>query len=382
VPSHAYAVLRVEKLGAHRFLLLKNPWAAKRWKGRFSADDDKLWTAQLRKALNYDPSTQKTFDSGIFWMCFEDVSEFFSALFVNWKPSLFATQITQHAFWSKNKGPKNDSVNLGYNPQFTLDVDASESAGSVWILLSKHMQHTKRHEQHKNDFLTLHCYGHSQSEHQRRDRRVFYRSEGEGALETGTYINSPHYLLKMDIDKTSTKQHFTVIVSQYEKKHDVSFSMTCFSTLRPQRIRFKPIEDAKLWKYQKALKGAWTAQSSGGAPSYDSFAANPRWKMSTFASQCHARFILEAPKEISVNVQLFKTSDAEQKTEEPSEEFTFAKQFLVTDSGPYRFGLAVADAYDLAPGTYCAIISTFKPNTMAPWKLCIKCTENVQIDAV
>ena len=33
VSSHAYAVLRVEQLGNHKFLLIKNPWAQTRWKG-------------------------------------------------------------------------------------------------------------------------------------------------------------------------------------------------------------------------------------------------------------------------------------------------------------------------------------------------------------
>ncbi|ETO34107.1 hypothetical protein RFI_02987 [Reticulomyxa filosa] len=35
VSSHAYAVLRAVQLGTHRFLLIKNPWAQKRWKGIF-----------------------------------------------------------------------------------------------------------------------------------------------------------------------------------------------------------------------------------------------------------------------------------------------------------------------------------------------------------
>eukprot|EP01084_Bolivina_argentea_P008901 16650_1 len=163
VPTHAYAVLRVEKLGNHKFMLIKNPWAEKRWKGRFSAQDDKNWTPQLRKALNYNPNKEKQFDNGIFWMCLEDVMQYFSAVFLNWNPELFKYKITQHGYWSKKIGPKNDSYNLGYNPQFTLDVeyiyeeDINEEkkeekkeddniSGSVWILLSKHMESSKRQE--------------------------------------------------------------------------------------------------------------------------------------------------------------------------------------------------------------------------------------------
>ncbi len=61
VPTHAYAVLRVEKLGNHKFMLIKNTWAEKRWKGRFSAQDNKNWTPQLRKTLNYNPNKEKQF---------------------------------------------------------------------------------------------------------------------------------------------------------------------------------------------------------------------------------------------------------------------------------------------------------------------------------
>merc|ERR1712154_22541 len=111
---------------------------------------------------------------------------------------------TQHGFWSKNLGPKNDSYNLGYNPQYTLDVDLADSKqnenyddinGSVWILLSKHMENSKRHEQDKNDFLTLHVYDESTTN--TRDRRIFHR---KGALHTGTYINSPHYLMRINVE--------------------------------------------------------------------------------------------------------------------------------------------------------------------------------------
>ena len=168
VPSHAYAVLRVEKLANYKFLLIKNPWASKRWKGRFSAHDDKSWTPQLRKALNYNPNREKQFDNGIFWMCLTDVMQYFSAIFLNWNPDLFSFTISQHGFWSKSIGPKNDSYNLGYNPQFTLDVDTaanqeqkernmddnSDGGGSVWILLSKHMESSKRQEQDKNGMQT------------------------------------------------------------------------------------------------------------------------------------------------------------------------------------------------------------------------------------
>merc|ERR1712192_326166 len=126
------------------------------------------------------------------------------------------------------------------------------------------------------------------------------------------------------------------------------------------------------------MNGAWDARYCGGSPSHDTFPANPQWRITTFA-QCHVRFVLEAPIKLSINIQLYLCVDDEHSkeggkasnyddddnalsAEENGNENAksgkivnradYAKELLVADSGPYRFGLAVADAYDLAAGRY------------------------------
>lgn len=47
-----------------RFLQLKNPWSHLRWKGRYSERDEKSWTPDLLKYLNFDPKTAQKFDNG------------------------------------------------------------------------------------------------------------------------------------------------------------------------------------------------------------------------------------------------------------------------------------------------------------------------------
>ncbi|MGH0132832.1 UNVERIFIED_CONTAM: hypothetical protein FKN15_052587 [Acipenser sinensis] len=64
VPTHAYAVLDVREYKGFRFLQLKNPWSHLRWKGRFSERDEKSWTTELLKYLNFDPKTAQKFDNG------------------------------------------------------------------------------------------------------------------------------------------------------------------------------------------------------------------------------------------------------------------------------------------------------------------------------
>ena len=48
-----------------RFLQLKNPWSHLRWKGRYCERDEKNWTPELLKYLNFDPKTAQKFDNGI-----------------------------------------------------------------------------------------------------------------------------------------------------------------------------------------------------------------------------------------------------------------------------------------------------------------------------
>lgn len=47
-----------------RFLQLKNPWSHLRWRGRYSERDDKNWTPDLLKFLNFDPKMAQKIDNG------------------------------------------------------------------------------------------------------------------------------------------------------------------------------------------------------------------------------------------------------------------------------------------------------------------------------
>lgn len=101
VPTHAYAVLDIREVGGTRLLLVKNPWAHKRWTGKYSLSRDEChstpcrlnhaslssfihpslhvtgsysasdmahWTPELRAAVKYDPSAALRTDDGVFWI--------------------------------------------------------------------------------------------------------------------------------------------------------------------------------------------------------------------------------------------------------------------------------------------------------------------------
>lgn len=63
------------------------------------------------------------------WM---DGCRYFNTIFLNWNPSLFSYRSITHATWPLAQGPRNDSYNLGSNPQYTLCIEdrAATSAGT------------------------------------------------------------------------------------------------------------------------------------------------------------------------------------------------------------------------------------------------------------
>lgn len=76
VCGHAYTLLAVYEFKSkgkeQRLVKLRNPWGSGEWNGNWS-DDDKKWTAQLRKDAGFDGGK----DDGIFWMSYEDFDEIY-----------------------------------------------------------------------------------------------------------------------------------------------------------------------------------------------------------------------------------------------------------------------------------------------------------------
>jgi hypothetical protein len=66
---------------------VKNPWARRPWKGRFSSIDRASWTPGLKKALGIN--SEADFDAmdkhGIFWIEFTDCRVYFTSFFLNCK---------------------------------------------------------------------------------------------------------------------------------------------------------------------------------------------------------------------------------------------------------------------------------------------------------
>lgn len=378
VPGHAYAILRVVEVQGHRLVRIKNPWAHLAFKGKFSATDNKSWTPELERALDYNRAKAKQIDNGVFWMDYQSLCRFFNTIYMNWNPSpdLFPLTIKQHKFWPKSQGPKNDAVMKHYNPQYmlTLNVPTGEEA-LVWFLLSKHMTSSKREQQDKQDFCTLHIYDKVST----LDRVVHSRSQGN-VVHRGVYMDSPHYFHKMDVSSGAHK--FTILISQYEKKHDISFTLSVYSnkmcTLRPP----KPV-----WENgtRKKIPGAWGEGTCGGCPNNDplpsqkdeplSYPQNPQYQI-TVPSQSVCQFWLEAPMVFSVNIKLFLKS-----SNRIDDRAHYSKDVTVGDSGAYRPGFTFVEKV-LQEGTYLLLPSTFKNNQRGGYNLVMRSTSILSITKV
>jgi calpain-7 len=143
VTGHAYAVLNViETKNGTRLLQLKNPWAHKGWKGRFSTKDLASWNdLSFQAEVGYDPQKAAMCDDGVFWICWDDVLRYFQNFHLSWNPDLFSHRTALHGLWPESQGPIQDSFQIGENPQYVVEISDSavDTNPSLWILLSRHV---------------------------------------------------------------------------------------------------------------------------------------------------------------------------------------------------------------------------------------------------
>lgn len=284
VPTHVYAVLNVyEQTDAHndtkktRLLQVKNPWRKQSWKGPFSDQDTAHWQSPLgqelreyERQLNGSCDDQNA-DDGQFWIDLESVKKYFESMYLNWNPSLFPFKDVYHDHWPVELGPSNDSVTLGFNPQYALTFSQPEASGSsattVWVLLSRHVRSVERDmDLAAQQFLTLHVYGNTKG------RRVF---DNQDALSRGTYSNNQHTLVSLEVDFTSdSTPSFTLVASQYEKFTSLDYTLSIFSTSPFECHRIAQVATPE---NTLLVRGRWDGHTAGGRPYYATFMNNPQF---------------------------------------------------------------------------------------------------------
>ena len=271
VTGHAYAVLSVfQSRDGTRLLQLKNPWASKGWKGRFSAQDRSSWSNhKLRTEIGYNPELAAKHDDGIFWISWEDVLRYFRNIQLSWNPALFSHRIVTHNIWPCTQGPANDTFNIGENPQYimVLSDEAVAKNATVWVMLSRHVTKQEQEGAEVDDFLTVHLLRNSEKR-----ERMWY-PHGRNTLVNGAYSNNPHVLVRYDVCKPEDK-YISLVLSQHLKTHDLGYTLSCYCT-EP----FHLTEPQKDLPFVQALSGAWTKETAGGPVGNEDFFRNPMYTL-------------------------------------------------------------------------------------------------------
>jgi calpain-7 len=366
VMGHAYAVLSVvETRKGLRLLMLKNPWAHKSWKGRYSSQDKASWQdPELQKELGYSAELASQQDDGVFWICWEDILKYFRNFHLSWNPFLFPYRITTHGFWRKTQGPLDDTFNLGENPQYVLALSdaAIQRQATIWVLISRHVTKQEQAGAEVNDFLTVHI--HRTSSHK---ERIWYPGKSGKCVLAGAYTNNPQVLVRYDVTDQSDK-YLVLVLSQYQRSDDLGYTLSCYCT-----ENFSFGQPQKSLPHSQEVSGALNA--AGGPIASATFIHNAAVALSIPDSGSTLEFRVSVTKTVSLNILVFQTQQYGQG-------MRGATGKPVIDSGNYRHGFVVTERKMLPPGSYVAVVSNFHGGVTAPFRLSIHSSRAIQVKSL
>lgn len=355
VPTHAYAVLDIREHKGKRFLQLKNPWSHLRWKGRYSERDEKNWTPDLLKYLNFDPKTAQKFDNGVFWIIWEDLCQYYDVIYLSWNPSLFKESSCIHSSWDGKQGPVKDVYSLANNPQYKLEVNCPQGGAAEWVLLTRHITDKDDFAQNR-EFITLVVYKSS-------GKKVYYPADPPPFID-GIRINSPHYLTKIKLTGPGTHT-FTLVVSQYEKQNTINYTLRVYSVCK---FNFSKIPTP--FTQTKRINGQWKGPTAGGCGNYkDSYKNNPIYQ---FNMEKAGPLLIElrGSRQYSVGFEVVTVSAVGDSGSSSSQK---------KGSGDYRCGFCYMEVEQFPAGIYNVIPTTFLPKQEGPFFLDFNSTSPLRV---
>ncbi|KAK6617934.1 hypothetical protein RUM43_014163 [Polyplax serrata] len=360
VPTHAYAILNIKTVKGIKLMQLKNPWSHVRWRGNYSELDVVHWTPDLRSALNFDPESASMFDNGIFWIDYESILNFFDVFYINWNPELFSYTYCIHRLWQAGIGPAKDAYNIGENPQFKLHIPGDQ-LGSVWVLLTRHITDVEDFKDNQ-EFITLLVYKTS-------GKRVYYPRDPAPFID-GVRINSPHYLCKIVLTEDSDRT-YTLVISQYEKMHNIYYTLRAYSTLP---FTLNHIDSN--WNFCQEITGQWSGASAGGCANYTTtYGSNPcyQFKLESNHNNNSLLVVLKGPRQYQIGFDIEYISGQEE---------TINGAFGRKSSGPYRSGFVVLELGTVPGGIYRVTPSTYYPGSEGPFILTVKSTSAITLTQI
>lgn len=345
--EHAYTVLDLRQSATHRLLLVKNPSSSgNAWKARFpTADTVKIGEERLQPR-DFHRSLEDTLPSsdriapGTAWIDFDDCVQTFESIYLNWNPSIFRYHQDVHFSWDITNTPPGS---FRENPQYSA---TSQSGGVVWFLLSRHMRgehHLKepstssssRQSESRSGYITLYAF--AQNGH-----RVHL---SRGALQQGPYVDSPQTLLRLDC---AAGISYTLVASQeLLPLGSCNFTLSTYSSTP---VILEPATDS--YPYWTSHKCAWTLATAGGNANTGMYSMNPQYSLNVQSSSDVAILLECTQEDIAIDVKVL-WANGERVSQ-------VMKRDIVSCSGDYKRGCALAETKNIESGTYTIVCSTYE----------------------
>lgn len=340
--EHDYAVLDMSETHENRRLLVKNPWCdGLVWKGVGSA------SSKTPGDTDDHPTKLKP---GTFWISFDDVMQNFESLYLNWNPSLFTHRQDHHFGW---KVPEANMLgSFAHNPQYSM---RAERDGQTWVLLSRHFQDEELDISRKPSttmaavsnmlgFMSIYIFENNGQRVQLSDKSIY----------RGPFVDSPQTLAPFEARQGVS---YTVVVATHDLPlPNYSFTLTFFSRtaldIAPARHDLN---------HYTELHGRWTRRTSGGNSISPLYLTNPQFSITLPRAGPLSILLSTAKDDIPVHVDLIWANGRRVAA--------VAVRDLVTTSGDYRRGCALASIPRVDAGTYTIVCSTFEPGQLADFTL-------------
>jgi len=303
----------------------------------------------MQKILNYDVMTAFQFDNGIFWISYQDVCKYYVSIHASWNPNRFTVRKSVHGYWNKITADSN----YAHNPEYLLTINHSE-ATSIWILLNRHIS--------KNETEGLQCVHIYEA---KSARRIYWYDENCTEVHKGIYINSPHYLVRLDVP--AGQHQYILVVSTYADKDVLSFTLTGYAVVPVSlnAIYESPAE----FKYN--INGKFTKENAGGCANNESFKINPMYKME-IPEKTMLNVKFEMPNVThAINIEIHRGGQRVDR---------YSRNIVDKAFGNKAFRQAFA--YHESPidaGVYTIVPSTFEPGQLGDYIITITSTTKTPI---
>mmetsp|Transcript_3130 Transcript_3130/g.8824 ORF Transcript_3130/g.8824 Transcript_3130/m.8824 type:complete len:301 (-) Transcript_3130:138-1040(-) len=264
------------------------------------------------------------------------------SLFVcSWNPFLFRFRTTRHGLWPKNRGPYDDTFNVGDNPQYVLKLskEAIDQKATVWILISRHVSKQEQEGSDVSDFLTVHIHRNTGN-----GEIIWYPGRSGKCVHTGAYTNNPHVLCRYDVQQEAD-QNLSLVLSQYQKKSDLRYTLSIYCT-----AAFSLSKPRDSLPHTKERSGSLSPE--GGPLGSKLMFRNPMFALKVLKDHTVVEFRVSTSKTIAINIVVSPVAQYGQRMEQ-------ATETAIIDSGKYRHGFLVTERKILDTGSYVVMVSPY-----------------------